>query len=220
MTVLTTIVPGALGGPLLCASQLQNPARMMSRLTWSRARFDDALLPRKTLDERHECAQRLNVKLNDPTFPAKKTPTATARQNVSSFCTDGHASRRSTSEAQSIHVVTSSMESGSRVTLYQSGWKSPTLTLISLLTCGQRGGYAQLSDGRGSQTRAPHGVWSESELGLGLEVYRVRVRIRVRVRVRVRVGVRSGSGLGLDVLGEYHLLARLGHDRLEWNRIE
>ena len=46
------------------------------------------------------------------------------------------------------------------------------------------------------------------------------IRIRVRVRVRVRVGVRSGSGLGLDVLGEYHLLARLGHDRLEWNRIE
>ena len=47
MTVLTTIVPGdlgALGGPLLCAPQLPNPARMMRHLTWSRTRFGDALL--------------------------------------------------------------------------------------------------------------------------------------------------------------------------------
>ena len=47
MTVLTTIVPGdlgALGGPLLCAPQLPNPARMMRHVTWSPARFDDALL--------------------------------------------------------------------------------------------------------------------------------------------------------------------------------
>merc|ERR1740133_145443 len=64
--VLTTIVPGdlgALGGPLLCAPQLPNPARMMRHLTWSRARFDDALLRREAVDEQNECAQWLN----DPT---------------------------------------------------------------------------------------------------------------------------------------------------------
>jgi hypothetical protein len=47
MTVLTTIEPGGLGtlgGPLLCAPQLPNPARMMRHRTWSRTRFDDALL--------------------------------------------------------------------------------------------------------------------------------------------------------------------------------
>ena len=84
MKVLTTIVPGdlgALGGPLLCAPQLPNPARMMRHVTWSRARFDDALLPRKTVDERHECTQQLN----DPTLAAKKAPTAT------DLCTKGHA---------------------------------------------------------------------------------------------------------------------------------
>jgi hypothetical protein len=76
MTVLTTIVPGdlgALGGPLLCAPQLPNPARMMRHVTWSRTRFDDALLRRATVDEHHECAQQLN----DPMLAAPKAPTAT-----------------------------------------------------------------------------------------------------------------------------------------------
>ena len=77
--VLATIVDGApgelgaLGGPLLCARldapQLPSPARMMMLITWSRAHFDDALLPRETVDERHECAQRLN----DPTLAAPAT---------------------------------------------------------------------------------------------------------------------------------------------------
>ena len=68
--VLGTIVDstpgdlGALGGPLLCARldapQQPNAAWKMRHLTWSRARFDDALLPRDTVDERHECAQPLN----------------------------------------------------------------------------------------------------------------------------------------------------------------
>ena len=83
--LLTTIAPGdlgALGGPLRCAPQLPNPARMMRHVTWSRARFDEALLRRKTVDERHECAQQLN----DPMLAAPKAPTAT------DFCTDGHAS--------------------------------------------------------------------------------------------------------------------------------
>ena len=85
--LLTTIVPGALGaklgGPLRCAPQLPNPARMMRHLGWSRARGDDALLRREAVAERHECAQRLN----DPTLAANKAPTAT----VSRFCTNGHA---------------------------------------------------------------------------------------------------------------------------------
>ena len=81
--VLTTIAPGnlgALGGPLLCARldapQLPNPARMR-HVTWSRAHFDDALLPRKTVDKRLECAQRLN----DPTLAAPAT-IATPTENV------------------------------------------------------------------------------------------------------------------------------------------
>ena len=82
--LLTTIAPGALGaklgGPLRCAPQLPNPARMMRHLRWCRARGDDALLRR---EERHECAQRLN----DPTLAANKAPTVT----VSRFCTNGHA---------------------------------------------------------------------------------------------------------------------------------
>ena len=86
--VLATIVDGApgelgaLGGPLLCARldapQLPSPARMMMLITWSRAHFDDALLPRnETVDERHECAQRLN----DPTLAAPAT-TASPTGNV------------------------------------------------------------------------------------------------------------------------------------------
>ena len=89
MKVLTTIVPGdlgALGGPLLCAPQLPNPAKMMRHVTWSRARVDDALLRREAVAERHECAQRLN----DPTL-AVPTKTLTLRQNMSLFCTDGRA---------------------------------------------------------------------------------------------------------------------------------
>eukprot|EP00964_Phaeocystis_antarctica_P029597 scaffold16691_cov74-Phaeocystis_antarctica.AAC.7 len=85
--VLATIVNGApgklgaLGGPLLFARmdapQLPSPARMMMHITWSRAHFDDALLPRETVGERHECAQRLN----DPTLAAPAT-TATPTKNV------------------------------------------------------------------------------------------------------------------------------------------
>eukprot|EP00964_Phaeocystis_antarctica_P029595 scaffold16691_cov74-Phaeocystis_antarctica.AAC.5 len=85
MTVLTTIVPGdlgVLGGPLLCALQLPNPARMMRHLTWSRTRFDDALLRRETVDERHECAQQLNDTVSS--FCTNDT--------VSSFGTNGRAS--------------------------------------------------------------------------------------------------------------------------------
>ena len=84
--LLTTIAPGdlgALGGPLRCAPQLPNPARMMRHLRWCRARGDDALLRREAVAERHECAQRLN----DPTLAANKAPTVT----VSRFCTNGHA---------------------------------------------------------------------------------------------------------------------------------
>ena len=89
--VLTTIVPGdlgALGGPLLCAPQLPNPASMMRHLTWSHTRFDDALLRREAVDEQNECA----LWLNDPMLTAPKALTGTVRQNLSSFCTDGHAS--------------------------------------------------------------------------------------------------------------------------------
>ena len=88
--LLTTIAPGALGalggalgGPLRCAPQLPNPARMMRHVRWCRARGDDALLRREAVAERHECAQRLN----DPTLAANKAPTVT----VSRFCTNGHA---------------------------------------------------------------------------------------------------------------------------------
>ena len=56
MLVLTTIVPGALGGPLLSAPQLPNPAKMMRHVTWSPTRFDDALLQRGAVDEQNECA--------------------------------------------------------------------------------------------------------------------------------------------------------------------
>ena len=85
--LLTTIAPGnlgALGGPLRCAPQLPDPARMMRHLRWSRARVDDALLQREAVDEYHECAWRLND-------PRLATPTATVRQNVSSFCTNRRA---------------------------------------------------------------------------------------------------------------------------------
>ena len=72
---------GALGGPLLCARleapQQPNAARIMRHHTWNRARFDAALLPRKTVDERHECAQRLN----DSTLAAPAT-TATPTKCV------------------------------------------------------------------------------------------------------------------------------------------
>ena len=87
--VLITIVPGVLGTlgrPLLCAPQLPIPARMMRYLMWSRARVHDALLRREAVAERHECAQALN----DPTLAGPiKTPTL--RQNMGSFCTNGHA---------------------------------------------------------------------------------------------------------------------------------
>ena len=91
--LLTTIAPGALGaklgGPLRCAPQLPNRAKMMRHLRWCRARGDDALLRRKAVAERHECARRLN----EPTLAApKKASTATVRQNLSSFCTDGQLS--------------------------------------------------------------------------------------------------------------------------------
>jgi len=82
--VLATIVdssPGdldALGGSLFCARmdalQLLIPARMMRHITWSRAHFHDGLLPREHVDERRECAQRLDAStLADPAATA--TPT-------------------------------------------------------------------------------------------------------------------------------------------------
>ena len=89
--VLTTIVPGdlgALGGALLCAPQLPNPARMMRHIMWSHTRFGDALLPRKAVDEPNGCA----LWLNDALLAAPKALTATVRQNLSSFCTVGQLS--------------------------------------------------------------------------------------------------------------------------------
>ena len=87
---LKTVVgcEGELGGPLLCAPQLPNFARMMRHITWSRARFNDALLRREAVDEQNECA----LWLNDSMLAAPKALTATVRQNLSSFCTDRHAS--------------------------------------------------------------------------------------------------------------------------------